>query len=166
MKCAPLLLGCVVTGCMEPTFVSLGHNDEAVVSVAADTGSASAPSADAGRFPISGSPPACPEGAGSVALTSACETRRPITCPDVDFPAQEALYAVLSSLLRECGETVSQVRVAFAGGCAERFELAESSSATALAARDCIALRLDAERYDCAAELACGGGATFGVPSR
>ena len=55
-------------------------------------------------------------GPDHLGLASPCETRRAITGPDRDRPAKERLAAVLSSLLRECGETVNQLRVAFAGG--------------------------------------------------
>lgn len=153
-----------VSGCVEPTFVSLGRNDEAALSVPDAAGPASAPLADAASFPVTFVLGPCPEGPDRVELASECETRRLLTCP-LDLPAQETLDGVLSSLLRECGESVNQVRVSFAAGCAERFELGENASERARSARDCIARRLGAERYDCAAELTCAAGATFGVPT-
>lgn len=73
-----------------------------------DASPASTPADDAGSFPVAGFPSACPGGADSVALTPACETRRMRTCPGLDLAAEAALEAVLSRLLRECGETLNQ----------------------------------------------------------
>ncbi|MEO8184787.1 MAG: hypothetical protein ABI895_38760 [Deltaproteobacteria bacterium] len=153
----------VLVACTEPTFVSLGRNLQQVARP--DAGAVAACSE-----PLSGcddapaDPPSCELGTPSVALDAACDTRRPVACPDSLTSDPARLNRLLSDLLGGCSGRAHYLAVLFSGGCASAFSLEPLDAPGAEAASACIAARLGAESYACAESLDCGVGSTFGAP--
>jgi hypothetical protein len=126
-------------GCDSPHYVSLGWNDSAVraESPASDAGMPAAledeaPPADFTRANARDRSQACTFGPARVELRGACDERTFTACPELGETPARTLDAVLSSVLRECGEVDNLLSVSFEQGCAVAFELA--SDAVALAA--------------------------------
>jgi hypothetical protein len=171
----------VATSCADAYYVSLGGNAAELASDAA------APASDAGIVPICtpssdelipGStcgepeppPDRCRSDAVSVSVASDCSGRRVLACPEPTSSRSasregDALDTLLTLLLRQCGDEPNALRVRFESGCATSFALDVSESATFPALPACVAARLEAERYACAENVACGVGDVYGVPT-
>jgi hypothetical protein len=158
-----LLLACA---CIEPSFVSLGRNDEAVVVLdSAQTPEAGVLAPEAGANAAVGSNVECASGPGSSLVAAACASRQALGCPSVSGGDQTQLDQLLSDLMLECDATRNVVKARFEAGCATRFELADNTAPGAMELRACIAQRFAGERYSCAERLECGTGAVFRVPA-
>jgi hypothetical protein len=127
-------------GCDAPHYVSLGWNDSAVRAESATTdagidaalGSEVAPADFTRANARDGSQP-CTFGPARVELRTACEVRPLAACPELGETPERTLDALLSSVLRECGERDDLLSVGFEQGCAVAFELALDASALAAA---------------------------------
>jgi len=128
---APLLLACA---CSDPHYVSLGWNDSTErgaptpgVGVSSDEHAGGARDGDFTRPGDPSSRLACEAGAASIALPAACEARPLGPCPELGALPALTLSALLSSILRECGELDNEIAVEFEQSCALAFELASDS---------------------------------------
>jgi len=164
------LAACGLAACTGPTFVSLGRNTERVArpDAGAVSSCSESPSGDSllsgcDEGPIE--PLSCELAPPSVALDSACDTRRFVACPDSLSGDGARSNRLLSELLAGCTERSHYLTVLFNGGCASAFSLAPRDAPGADAASACVAARLGAERYPCAEAVDCGVGSTFGVPT-
>jgi hypothetical protein len=162
---------CVAAACGEPTYVSLGSNDSATsMASPPDAGppcvapNGSAATADFACVSPLDQAPTCSFGEARVELAGACDARPMLPCPELGETPEQTLSAILSSLLRECGQPSNVLTVRFEQGCALGFEL-ESAELGAPTSRTCISDRLAAQRFECARDIACADGATFAVPT-
>jgi hypothetical protein len=138
-------LGCVLValGCEAPHYVSLGWNDSAVRagSSTADAGMERALGSEAtpddfSRANARDRTQPCTFGLARVELRLACDARPLAACPELGETPARTLDAVLSSVLRECGERDNLLSVSFEQGCAIAFELASDAAALDAAAND------------------------------
>jgi hypothetical protein len=135
-------LGCALgaMGCDAPHYVSLGWNDSAVrAEIATNDGGTEAvlggeaTADDFARANARDRSQPCSFGPARIALRAACEPRPLAACPELGETPGRTLDAVLSSVLRECGEYDDLLSVSFEGGCAIAFELALDAAALAAA---------------------------------
>jgi len=172
---ARVLGAAVALGCSDPYYVSLGGN---AAELERDAGVVtSCPSDEVMLVPGSCAEPSpvvdrCETSSPVVSLAGECADRALVQCPPLTTSTsgsldQDALDVLLTSLLRSCGQVnPNVVRVRLESGCATSFaiDLAPGGDAGDPVA-DCVALRLGAERYDCAESVACGVGEVFGIPT-
>ena len=138
-------LGCALAalGCDTPHYVSLGWNDSAVRAESSTTdagmeatlGGEAAP-ADFTRASARDRRQPCTFGLARVELPTACDARPLAACPELGETPERTLDAVLSSVLRECGELDNLLSVSFEQGCVIAFELASDAAALAAATTD------------------------------
>jgi hypothetical protein len=163
----------LLCACGETSFVSLGRNTRGAAlrsdagALAADAGvmDTPPPEADAGNLPDPpfsiDEPPLCAGAVPRVSIESDCSARATVACAPASA-SESAIDVTLTNLLRQCGEHDSLLHVQFGeAGCAQNFELLYASQTTT---RPCIAVGLEAARYACAAEEACGQGLVVAVP--
>lgn len=135
-----LVCATMAFACNGPHYVSLGWNDAAVhvESSAIDAGAQAfggeAASGDFARANERDSSQACAFGPARLALPGSCDARPFAACPDLGELPELTLDAVLSSVLRECGEIENMLTVSFERGCPIAFELGSDAAALAAAA--------------------------------
>jgi len=153
-RSAGVTLGALVlSGCAEPSFVSLGSNlSEQTTSVS----DAAAP------FMAPDVPPEICVGDGSVLVEGECASRVRVECVAASEFVPYPLVSVLTGLLRACDAHRNSIRVRFTEGCATGYDL---SLPYAPASAACITERLAAESYSCAEALSCEAGETYGIPT-
>jgi hypothetical protein len=171
---ACVLVAVLVAGCSEPYYVSLGGN---AAELGSDAGATVCTSDEVMLVPGTCGEPApvidrCETTSPIVALDADCSARTLVSCPapvvlTSGSLEQDALAQLLTELLRSCQMQPNALRVRFSAGCATSFaiDFAASLPDAGDATADCVALRLGAERYDCAENIACGVGEIFGVPT-
>jgi len=139
-RCAlGLASGWMAIACGAPHYVSLGGNDSAV--------HAEASASDAGSELFDGRAPGdfaranerdltqpCSFGAARLELRGTCDGQPFAVCPDLGEAPALTLDAVLSSVLRECGELENRLSVSFEQGCPVAFELASDAATPDIAA--------------------------------
>jgi hypothetical protein len=133
----------VAMACDTPHYVSLGWNDSAVRAERTSTDAGmhvpldgEAAPADFTRANARDRSEPCAFGAARVDLRAGCDARPLAACPELGETPARTLDAVLSSVLRECGELDNLLSVSFEQGCAVAFELASDAVALAAAGAD------------------------------
>lgn len=133
----------VAMACDTPHYVSLGWNDSAVRAERTSTDAGmpvpldgEAAPADFTRANARDRSEPCAFGTARVELSAGCEARPLAACPELGETPARTLDAVLSSVLRECGELDNLLSVSFEQGCAVAFELASDAVALAAAGAD------------------------------
>lgn len=157
----------VLTGCAEPSFVSLGSNLSEQTALAGDAAAPATgpllPEDDTGEpFMAPDAPPLVCVGDGSVSVEGECASRVRVECVPANEFVPYPLASVLSMLLFSCGAHQNRLTVRFTQGCATGYDLSPPFASDSAA---CITARLAAERYSCAEALSCEAGETYGIPT-